>query len=309
MGIISNIINNKVTQIKRAKFLENINNLIAEAEKQKKDLYLLNNNYKSKLFDCTKLSELLSINIEVPSTYFSQSDKIDENTIGYFTNFRTMDEIDKTDQELIKRFNSIIDDVYKSYIKISKNNDVLEDIKCYMNDKEIPISYDSLVKFGFSKNGNPFCLLCDFGNKKTTSIRGLEVDIFYGKFHERKDYYLGKGFMQMGVDIIDIHPSIEIQAFDVRTKEKRTGIGSSTLKWLEETIIPEINRRIDHFNHESKSEEDDIELYHIEEIHGCSGDLSSDTDSDAREKFYTKNGYLMCGNMFRKTLKSKNVIL
>jgi hypothetical protein len=303
VGIISNLISNKITEIKREKFFEDINNLIAEAEKQKAELYVLNNHYKSKLLDCTRLSELLSINIEIPSTYFSQSDKIDENSISYLTNFRTIGEVDKTGQKLINKFNSIVDDVYKYYMKISNNNDVIEDLKCYMKDKEILVSYESFVKFGFGKNCNTFCLLCDFGNKKTTSIRGLEVDIFYGKFHERKDYYLGKGFMKMEVDIIAFHPSIEIQAFDVRTKEKRTGIGSFTLRWLEETIVPEINRRIDKFNNEPKSEEEDIELYHIEEIFGCSGDLSSDTDSDAREKFYTSNGYVMDGNTFRKTLK------
>ena len=303
MGIISNFINNKITEIKRDKFLEDINNLIAEAEKQKRELYLLNNNYKSKLLDCTRLSELLSINIEIPSTYFSQSDKIDNNSIAYFTNFRTMDEIDKTSQELINKFNSIVDDVYKYYMKVSKNNDVLEDIKCYMNDKEIPVSYERLVKFGFNKNGNPFCLLCDFGKQKTYRIERLDVQIFFGNFHEEKDYYLGKGFMQLRVYIISSHPSIEIATIDIRTKEKCTGIGSFTLKWLEETIIPELNRCIDRFNHEPKSEEDDIELYHIEEIYGCSGDLSSDTDSDARERFYTKNDYVMDKNIFRKVLK------
>lgn len=113
--------------------------------------------------------------------------------------------------------------------------------------------------------------------------------------------------MQIGVNVICRHPNIEIQAFDIRTKDKRTGIGSSTLKWLEEVIIPELNRRVDEFNSEPKSSEDDIELYHIEKIYGCSGNLSSDTDSEARVKFYTKNGYIMDRNTFRKVLNFKKV--
>ncbi len=303
MEMIGNFINNKVTRIKNDRFLENISNLIKEGERQKLDLYRLNNRLKSQLLNCTKLNEILNAKMEVDSIPWRLTEKINENSIGYLTNYRDMKEIDTSCEERINIFNNIVDDISKCCNKISQYNDVIEDIKSYIDSKEMPVSFDSLIKFGFDKNKNLICLLCDFGKQEITRIKSLEVDIFYGKFHENKDYYAGKGLMQLGVHVIGCHPSIEIKVIDVRTKVKRTGIGSFTLKWMEEVIIAELNRRIDEFNIEPKSEEDNIEFYHIGKIYGCSGTLSSDTDSEAREKFYTKNGYIMDGNTFRKILE------
>lgn len=303
MGKIRDIINNKMTKTRKDKFLENISNLIRDADMQKSELYRLNNCLKNELLNCTKLNEILNINVDFDSIPWRLTEKIDKNSIDYLTNFKYLGEIDVLCQEKINKFNNIVDDISKYCKRIFQYNDVIEDIKCYIEDNNIPVSAESLIKFGFNKNKDLFCILCDFGKQKITKIRCIEVDIFYGKFHEKKDYYAGKGFMKLGSDIISCHPSIEIKAIDIRTKEKCTGIGSFTLKWLEEVIIPELNRQIDKFNSEPKSEEEDIEIYHIEEIYGCSGDLSSDTDSEARKKFYTKNGYIMNGNTFRKALK------
>lgn len=303
MGIIGYLINNKITKVRNEKFLQNISNLIKDGDRQKSDLYRLNNGLKSELLNCTKLSEILNINMDFDSIPWRLTEKLDEGSIGYLTNYRDIKELDTLCQESIIKFNKIVEDITLYSLRISQYNDVIEDIKCYIENKEIPISGESLVKFGLNKNKELFCLLCDLGKQKITKVKYLEIDIFYGKFHDKKDYYSGKGFMQLGVDIIDFHPSIEIKAIDIRTKNKRLGIGTSALKWLEENIIPELNRRIDKFNKETKDEEDDIELYHIEKIYGCSGGLSSDTDSEARKRFYTKNGYSMNGNTFSKVLK------
>ena len=100
-----------------------------------------------------------------------------------------------------------------------------------------------------------------------TNKKLLKLEIFYGKFHKEKDYYTRKGIMKLGVDVIDCHPSIEIKIINVGIKDKRLGVGTFALKWLENTIIPELNRRIDKFNNEPKSEEEDIQLYYIEEIY------------------------------------------
>ncbi|WP_102398905.1 hypothetical protein [Haloimpatiens massiliensis] len=303
MGMIGDIINNKVAKIKKDKFLENISNLIQDADMHKSELYRLNNRLKNELLNCTKLNGILNINTDFGSIPWRLTEKIDENSIGYSTNFRDIGEVDTLCKENINKFNNIVSYISQYCKKISQYNDVIEDIRCYMEEQEKPVSTNSIIKFGINKNNDLFCLLCDFGKQKITEIRHLEVDIFYGKFHQKKDYYHGKGFMQLGVGIVSCHPSIEIKAIDIRTKEKCTGLGSFTLKWLEEVIIPKLNRQIDKFNSEPKSEEEDIELYHIKYIYGCSGDLSSDTDSEARKRFYTKNGYTIDGKIFRKALK------
>jgi hypothetical protein len=305
MGIIGCLIDNKLTKIKKDKFLENINNLIKDGDRQKSDLYRLNNHLKSELLNFTKLSEIFNIdmNMDFNPIPWRFTEKIDENSIVGLTNYRYMKEIDTACQETIHKFNNIVDDISQYYMRISQYNDVIKDIKCYIEDKKIPVSAESLIKFGLNKNKDLFCILCYFSKQKITRIRDLEVDIFYGKFHEKKDYYSGKGLMQLGVDVIDFHPSIEIKVIDIRAMKKKLGMGSFTLRWLEEIIITELNRRIDKFNSEPKSQEDDIKLYHIEEIFGYSGNLSSDTDSRVRERFYIKNGYTMNGNAFTKALK------
>lgn len=64
-GDYGNLVNNKVRKIKNGEFLENITNLLKESQKQKLDLYRINNHLKSELLNCTKLNEIFNINIEV----------------------------------------------------------------------------------------------------------------------------------------------------------------------------------------------------------------------------------------------------
>lgn len=302
MGMIGDFINNKVVKIKKDRFLDNIHNLIKEGERQRTDLYRINNHLKNELLNCTRLGEIFNINIELPSIPSKFTERIYENSADYINDFRNIRNIYISCKEDINKYNNIVDDISKYYGRISQYNDVVEDIKCYIKDNEIPDYTESLIKFGLNRNKELFCMVSNFGKQKITRIRNLEVDIFYGKFHKEKDYYAGKGFMHLGVDVIDFHPSIEIKAIDIRIKEKRVGIGTFALKWLENTIIPELNRRIDKFNNKPKSEEEDIQLYHIKEIYGVSGGLSSDTNREARKKFYTKNGYSMDRSTFRKRL-------
>lgn len=304
METIRNLINNKVTKIEKNRFLMNLDKLIKEGEVQKHKLFQINNHIKSKLLNCENLNQVFNIKVELPEIPCRLIEKLD----GDFIYFKDVKVVDTLCQQSINKFNNIVDDILKYCNRISQYNDVIEDIKCYIDDNEMDSSGDILIKFESNKNRDLFCLMCDFGNSKIDRIEGLKVEIFYGKFHKKKDYSLGKGFMELCICTYDLHPSIEITAIDIRIKCKRLGIGTSVLKCLEEIIIPELNRRIDKFNDEYKSEEDDFKLYHIEKVYGCSGDLSSDTDSEARKRFYTKNGYIMNGCKFTKVLCTRSKI-
>lgn len=302
METIRNLINNKVTKIEKNRFLMNLDKLIKEGEIQKSKLFQINNHIKSKLLNCVNLNQVFNIKLELPEIPCRLTEKLDVN----FIHFKDVKVVDTLCQQSINKFNNIVDDILKYCNRISQYNDVIKDLRCYIDDNGMDSFDNILIKFEFNKNGNPFCLMCNFGNSKIDKIEGLKVEIFYGKFHMKKDYSSGKGFLELGVCTYDLHPSIEITAIDIRIKGKRLGIGTSALKWLEKIIVPELNRRIDKFNDEYKSEEDDFKLYHIEKVYGCSGDLSSDTDSEARKRFYTKNGYIMNGDIFTKVLCTRS---
>mgnify|MGYP000875707334 CR=1 FL=1 len=173
MGMIGDFINNKVRKIKKDRFLGNIYNLIKEEDKQRPDLYRLNNRLKNELLNCTKLSEIFNINIEIPTIPSKFTEKIYENSVDYINYFINIRDIYTSYQEDMNKFNNIGTDISQYCNRISQYNDVIEDIKCYIEDNETFNSNESLIKFGLNKSKELFCIVSNFDKQKITKIRNL----------------------------------------------------------------------------------------------------------------------------------------
>lgn len=298
--MLGNVVDKVMNRIKNKRFLDDMKKLISEGEKQRFYLYRLNNQIKAVLFDCERLKDILVLNIEVNPIPLELTKKIDEDTFNYLRlyndNYKSNDYFNN-----ITKFNELVDCITDYYYRINQYKEVIEDIKYYINREKSSLK-NSIVKFDFDKHKNLFCMLCDFGNHDICDIKSLFVPIFYGNFH-KTHFYDKTGVMSIVIKDIYFEPHIHLASIEIRTEQKRAGIGTSILRFLESNIIPELNKRIEMFNNNVKIIDDDLKYKYIKSIKGHSGNLDSETSSYVRTKFYEKNGFTIQENNFHKILK------
>lgn len=164
--------------------------------------------------------------------------------------------------------------------------------KVMKNSKEInqTATLDNIIfREYYIKNGSSIFFLCDLTEVKNG---GLSEILIYGFWNELlidnevpKDYLI----LELGLKLNCNGMPIEIKRIHAG-KIKRTGRGSAALKFLEDIIIPELNLIL-----KEKGIREDIRY-----IYGISAELSSDTNSISRAKFYSKNGYTFSNSHFYK---------
>lgn len=96
--------------------------------------------------------------------------------------------------------------------------------------------------------------------------------------------------MEVGVKLQSSGTPLEIKTINAG-KLKRSGRGSQAIKFLENTLIPEINEILHSHNYSG-----------IEYIYGISAELSPETNALARAKFYSRNGFTISHSHFYKYL-------
>ncbi len=97
--------------------------------------------------------------------------------------------------------------------------------------------------------------------------------------------------MEIGVKLQSSGKPLEIKTIN-SGKLKRCGRGSQAIRFLEETLIPELNQILHHNNYSES----------IQYIYGISAELSPETNALARAKFYSKNGFIISHCHFYKYL-------
>lgn len=141
----------------------------------------------------------------------------------------------------------------------------------------------------YTKNGSSIFFLCDLTDVKNGSLNEIHVYGFWNellKDHEVPTDYLT---LELGLKLNCTGIPIEIKRIHAG-KIKRSGRGSAALKFLEDIIIPELNAIL-----KEKGISEDIRY-----IYGISAELSKDTNSISRAKFYSKNGYIFSNSHFYK---------
>jgi hypothetical protein len=148
-----------------------------------------------------------------------------------------------------------------------------------------------LLKEYTIKDESSIFFLCDFTEVKAGCFKEILIYGFWNKLliddEVPKDYLI----VELGLKLNCSGIPLEIKRIHAG-KNKRTGRGSAALRFLEDIIIPELNLII-----KEKCTDENIKY-----IYGISAELSSDTNSISRAKFYSKNGYILSNSHFYKYL-------
>ncbi|MCM0646941.1 hypothetical protein NBE98_00960 [Clostridium swellfunianum] len=149
----------------------------------------------------------------------------------------------------------------------------------------------SNTKVHFIKSSGEICFIYTLDKNNLNSIRNIEIYGLFAssinQFKSLEDYL----YMEVGIKLQASGTPLEIKTINAG-KLKRCGRGSQGIRFLEEILIPEINEILHHYNYTEN----------IKYIYGISAELSPETNSLARAKFYSKNGFIMSNCHFYKYL-------
>jgi hypothetical protein len=147
------------------------------------------------------------------------------------------------------------------------------------------------LKVHLEKSSAESCFIYTLDKNDLNSIKNIKI---YGLFassqnyNERLEDYL---YMEVGIKLQSSGTPLEIKTIN-SGKLKRCGRGSQAISFLEEILIPELNKILHHHNYYKK----------IDYIYGISAELSEETNALARAKFYNKNGFIISHSHFYKYL-------
>jgi hypothetical protein len=177
-------------------------------------------------------------------------------------------------------------------LKLNQAVSVVEDIKLLIEKERMYNLSEILFKAYLSKNDEIICFLSCLKRDSLNCLRNLRIFGLFGRYNNsefgEREYFL----MEAGVKLHCRDTPIEIKTINAG-KLKRLGRGTLGLTFLEERVIPALNVILEGLGHKEK----------IGYIYGISAELSEDTNTLGRAKFYSKNGFRLINSHFYKYLK------
>jgi hypothetical protein len=161
-------------------------------------------------------------------------------------------------------------------------------LKMFLNNNPSLINNSKILLY---KSSDELCFIYLLDKNDLNSIKNIKIyGLFASSLNNLKNLqdYL---YMEVGVKLQSSGMPLEIKTINAG-KLKRCGRGSEGIKFLEEVLIPELNRILHHHNYSEK----------IQYIYGISAELSPETNALARAKFYSKNGFIISHSHFYKYL-------
>lgn len=208
-----------------------------------------------------------------------------------FVNARTLNEL--LDIKIPSIRKKIQDDNLKNEIdEYEQIASIICDVRCFLESNKINDLSKFLCRAYFSHKRQYLFFISNLNNTNIEQLKDLEVYGFWGKYSNNTktagDYF----YMELGVKLNCRDTPIEIKTINAGI-EKRCGRGSLGIKFLEEVLIPEINKILEIHGHKEN----------IGYIYGISADLCEDTNALARAKFYCRNDFKMINSHFYKSVK------
>jgi hypothetical protein len=200
-------------------------------------------------------------------------------------NCRSLNEFLEIEIPDLKDKNTLPEDEYNQII------DTISDIRYFLDKNKIKFSRSLLYKTYILQEKELICFLCDLNVNKVEQLRNIRVYGFVGGYLPRPENAIDYFFMEIGAKLDCKSTPLEIKSINAG-QHKRRGRGSIGIRFLEDELIPEINRLLSFYGHYGK----------IGYIYGISAELCSDTNALARAKFYCKNGFKMINSHFYKYL-------
>lgn len=200
-------------------------------------------------------------------------------------NFRSLDALSNMTMPEINKCNMFPVTEYNQVIHM------LNDIKQYLRNINTSTPGNIICRTYFSDKGEYICYICDLNIYKIKQLCNLKIYGFWGGYFSEPGYSSDYFFMEVGVKLDCRNIPLEIKTINAG-KYKRLGRGSLGIRFLEEELIPAINKI--------------LVLYEYSEpigyIYGISADLSEDTNALARSKFYCRNGFKIINSHFYKSI-------
>lgn len=167
--------------------------------------------------------------------------------------------------------------------------DMLQDIRYFFDKNKIKSPGTHLCRIYFSDKREYICFICDLNIDKVQQLKNIKIYGFFGRYsinaQDTPDYF----FMEIGIKLDCGNIPVEIKTINAG-RCKRRGRGSLGIRFLEDEIIPAINKILVVHGYSEP----------VGYIYGISADLSDDTNALARAKFYSKNGFIISNSHFYK---------
>lgn len=173
---------------------------------------------------------------------------------------------------------------------------IQNDLACLLKEKPIYERDNLIYKLCTDNNNKSILFLCNLKDKNIDSLKSISTFGLFGELYMDTSI---RNFLSMHCSVKLSCTGYPIEIVKIHAgKEKRTGRGTLCIKFLEDELIPEVNKIL--LNQSNGSS--------VSYIFGISSDLSDDTNMFARAKFYSKNGFTLSFSHFYKYLNNKRLM-
>ena len=207
--------------------------------------------------------------------------------------YPNLEEIKNIYAEMLSKKNELISIINEHICKNNRCFNLIEDIKARHSNGNIVIDDAFVFKFGFDKEDKLLCFYFNIASNEIDKIDSLKAFVCTGM----KDNIIDLPYIKCIIHT-ENHSHLKICDIDVGVN-KRMGIGSFALRSLEDTLLKEMNYKINIFNIKNQ----DKKINNIYYIHGTMNNASKEINNEIRQDFFIKNNYSVEGSYFHKSVK------